>query len=387
MKFSFVIPTYNKREVLRRTLDALNRQEGYTREDYEVIVVDDGSQRAVYEAIRGVNRNYYLNYLYLQRFADSCRARSRNYGIKLARGKYIAFIDDDIIVTPRHLRELERYYNQSENMVIIGTRIDCPYELLEEKGEARIRNNGWRQMEEVTLEARHVALNNLSFNAAAHKFPWAMAYTCNLSAPRKMLLKSGGFDENFKKWGYEDTELTYRLSRNGARFMVNPRLEAIHQSHPRGPEGENNHNYFVEKCGDVFEGVPLAVIFSMFSPDSKAKLLWKYRGTITSKKILNFKSEAALERVKEKILEYAKIKDCKVTVIDYVNTTDLDLWIQMREFEDALVTYYPAIYRLTRDELITSHIEIARTNAPGKLLANVLKESGKVGRPTGEAQQ
>lgn len=64
MKYSFVIPTYNNRVLLKNTLEALNYQPGYGY--YEVIVVDDGSTDNSGEYIKGVNRNYDLKYFYLE---------------------------------------------------------------------------------------------------------------------------------------------------------------------------------------------------------------------------------------------------------------------------------------------------------------------------------
>jgi len=354
MKFSFVIPTYNKPHVLRRTLEALNHQEGFGADDYEVIVVDDGSEQVVLEAVRGVNRNYPLHYIYLHRSEDSCRGRSRNYGIAAARGRFINFIDDDIITAPNHLLELERYYKQSENMLIIGTRFDCSFELVQREGIERIRELGFKNSSQVLYDNRLMPLNHLSFNLAAHKFPWMLAYTCNLSVPKQLLEDIGGFDENFKKWGYEDTEMACRLFRRGVRFLINPRLEAVHQSHPRGPAGENNHDYFMEKCGDSFEKIHPAIIFSILSgfPNNHLRKLRQYCGKITAKKILNFKTPSSLEKVKEKIQLYALNKGTQVMVVDYVNSTDLDLWIQMQDFKDALVTYYPASMQLSQEQMI-----------------------------------
>lgn len=367
MKFSFVIPTYNKKEILRRTLEVLDHQVGFSRDEYEAIVVDDGSDQEVFKAIRGVNTNYRLNYAYLTRCEDSCRSRSRNYGVSLARGEYIIFIDDDIIVTPNHLKELARYYSVSDKLVILGTRIDCPFDLLQDKGAEEVRYTAYGEGAAGMLEMRHVALNNLSFNVPAHKYPWILTFTCNLSVPRQMLVDIGGFDENFKKWGYEDVELGYRLFQKGARFVVNPRLEAIHQSHPPSPQGENNYDYFVEKCKEVFSEINPATVLSIFAVfnDMKMKLktFWNFRGEITSRRVLHFRDESKSETVKNKISEYSKTKGCEIIVNDYVKTSDLDLWIQMQDFKDSLVSYYPVSQKLSRRELIPLTVQL---NGAGK---------------------
>ena len=65
MKFTVIMPTYNNAELLRNTLEALNYQEGYDENDYEVVVVDDGSSIDTYSYIKGINKNYKLKYYYI----------------------------------------------------------------------------------------------------------------------------------------------------------------------------------------------------------------------------------------------------------------------------------------------------------------------------------
>ncbi len=121
MKYSFVIPTYNNRVLLKNTLEALNYQPGYGY--YEVIVVDDGSTDNSGEYIKGVNRNYDLKYFYLERGKDSCRAKCRNHGWKQSAGEIIVFIDSDIVVRPDYLSELNRCFSMKNDIAVIGNRL------------------------------------------------------------------------------------------------------------------------------------------------------------------------------------------------------------------------------------------------------------------------
>jgi hypothetical protein len=57
------------------------------------------------------------------------------------------------------------------------------------------------------------------------RFPWAFFSTCNASIARKALLDAGLFDEAFTGWGFEDTELGYRLQIIGMQFR--PLLEPV----------------------------------------------------------------------------------------------------------------------------------------------------------------
>src|SRR3954468_14887110 len=94
---SIIVPTYNRRELLRDALDSVRRQ---TFTDWEAIVADDGStdESAADVDALGDSR------LPVLRLPHSCSAaRVRNAGLGAARGEWIAFLDSDDIWLPNKL--------------------------------------------------------------------------------------------------------------------------------------------------------------------------------------------------------------------------------------------------------------------------------------------
>ncbi len=369
MKYSFVIPTYNKKDPLKITLKALNNLSGYSQENYEVVVVDDGSPGEVFEFIKGVNRNYHLNYVYLERCEESCRARTRNYGIQVARGQYIVFIDDDIVVNSDYLEELDRYYRVSDNFVVNGLRLHCPSESINGTDIRELRRTACRDANTDVLEVRHMICNRLSYNLSAHKYPWLLTFTSNLAVPRKLLLEIEGFDENFKKWGGEDIELAYRLLKAGGKFVINNKIETFHQAHSVAPKGENNLPYLVEKCKEVFKDIEPDILFSLFNielsfgdPDLLSTFR-AYPGKLTGKCEVELWDEAELESLKKKISTLAKKKGNEIIVIDYCESTDLDIWIQMLDVKDAVVSYFPRSLRIGNQKILQLMKEVLFENA------------------------
>ena len=107
MKMSIIVPVYNIDEVLlRKCLDSVVNQ---TISDYEVIVVDDGSDRSCAEICDEYSARYFFVKVIHQ--MNQGVSVARNVGIETAVGKYIQFVDaDDWLETDAS----EKYYNFAE---------------------------------------------------------------------------------------------------------------------------------------------------------------------------------------------------------------------------------------------------------------------------------
>lgn len=95
---SIIVPTYKRPELLTRTLESIAAA---TSCNYEIIVVDDCPEGSGFAAARKFNAKYYCK-------AGSNRglSASRNIGTRMARGKYLSFIDDDDFYNPQGLDAL-----------------------------------------------------------------------------------------------------------------------------------------------------------------------------------------------------------------------------------------------------------------------------------------
>src|SRR4030066_388777 len=86
---------------------------------------------------------------------------------------------------------------------------------------------------------------------------WHLIFSNNISTSKKAIDKFGGFDDNFKGWGLEDTEFGYRLYKNGVKIIYNPNIEVIHQYHEysfddkRYTQWNRNFEFFVKKHPDI----------------------------------------------------------------------------------------------------------------------------------------
>ena len=111
---SVIIPTYNRADLLRLTLDSVVAQ---TFSDYEIIVVDDGS----FDDSNEVLCARYTEIQYIKIKNSGGPSKPRNIGIEMAKGKYIAFVDDDDLWLPRKLEKQVSVLNNNPEFGLVHT--------------------------------------------------------------------------------------------------------------------------------------------------------------------------------------------------------------------------------------------------------------------------
>lgn len=109
MKFSIILPTYNRANLISKAIRSVVYQ---TYQNWELIVVDDGStdntKKVVEEFVRADNRIIYLSQ------KNKERSAARNNGIKSAVGEFICFLDSDDLYYKTHLEEFKKFITESK---------------------------------------------------------------------------------------------------------------------------------------------------------------------------------------------------------------------------------------------------------------------------------
>ncbi len=202
-----VVPTFNRKRILERTLPSLMEQT-VPRREYEVVVVVDGSADGTLEMLR--NRRDEPG---LRTVSQKNRglAAARNRGAREARGEILLFLDDDMIAAPdlvashrdEHLAPGERVVFGALRLAE-GPRLSFLKEGVENWGRE--------------LEAR--------LSSPGYRFRFDDCHFGHASIPRRLLLGAGGFDESFTRFGNEDYDLGWRLIQSGTEMTFSPRAVA-----------------------------------------------------------------------------------------------------------------------------------------------------------------
>lgn len=203
---SVVIPTYNSRSVLHKTLLAVFAQD-FPKERYEIVVLDDGSTDGTGEMVRSLDAPVRVVY---SRQENRGRAAARNAGSRLARGRILFYLDSDIIAQPDLLSRHYPYYEQYDGRLgVQGRTLVHPASRVTPFMKTKELIPDLTPRRRVNLSPYHIITRNLSLRA---EDLWAV----------------GGFDESFPGYGWEDIELGLRLHAHGVRFFYDPQAVGYH---------------------------------------------------------------------------------------------------------------------------------------------------------------
>jgi hypothetical protein len=219
---SVIVPTYNRCEQLRRTLDSLAAQR-FPAGAFEVVVSDDGSSDGTAEMVREYAGRLRLRY-WSQEDQGFRAAAARNAGARLAGAPVLAFLDSGTLAGPDFVHgHLAAHPAGRRPRVVLGY---C-------------RGYGGDLS---SRDLRHDVFERAGFDLGTYAAPWCLFWTMNCSVRARAFWLAGGFDEGFEGWGGEDIELGYRLFRAGQHFVVSPQAWSIEIPSPRDPEASKAIN-------------------------------------------------------------------------------------------------------------------------------------------------
>ena len=193
MKYSFIIPTFNRISSLKKCILSIENQI-FNPFDYEIIVVNDGGEIPA------------LNNIKLIHQSNQGPASARNSGAKIAQGAYLIFVDDDCELDKNWLSKID--FKVQENVLLTGYTKNIIPSLWAEASQTLLNYlyDAWKNCEWSFFASNNMVISKIDFD------------------------KVGGFNENFPLAAAEDREFCLRAIRMKIQLVqVNEAL--VYHSH------------------------------------------------------------------------------------------------------------------------------------------------------------
>ncbi len=191
---SVIVPTHNRRGLLERLLQSLFRQT-LSPDRFEIVVASDGSTDGTAEMVKALQKTH-ENLMFMEQ-QNQGPATARNAASRAARGKYLAFTDDDCIAADDWLEKLVKVFERSNAVAIQGRT-------------STVRS----ERTPLTIEVEN--------ERGMHGVP-----TCNAAYRKDVFHTAGGFDESFPFPHNEDADLAWRAEELGP-IVFAPEVHVIH---------------------------------------------------------------------------------------------------------------------------------------------------------------
>ena len=197
MDVSVVVPTFNRREMVERTVASLFTQ-NLPPAEYEVIAVVDGSTDGTAEALRKLDGSCRFRVIEQE---NRGLAGARNTGARAAEGQLLLFLDDDMLCEPGLVAAHVEAHRERPRSIGFGCILLSP-----------------DSPPSLAAECFNRELGAFYLQKKARPSDAEIAVQCvfgNSSLPRALWVEAGGFDESFRM--REDLELGHRLFKMGAQ--------------------------------------------------------------------------------------------------------------------------------------------------------------------------
>ena len=245
--FSVIIPTFNRVNILSRAIDCVLNQ---SFEDFELIVVDNGSTDNTRKWVEENFKDNRIKYFYQQ--GSGSPASPRNKGLSLAKGKWICFLDSDDSWRLNKLEEISK-------VILSDKRFDV------------ICHNERFYYDDKSLLGKEIRYGPFSKNMYRDMLLFGNRLSTSATSIKLEFLKKKNlkFDESENLIAVEDYDLWLNLANNNALFKFIPKTLGFYHV------GNQNLISDTTKFCDNLDVLLKKHIFQTQNFDSNCSRLWK----------------------------------------------------------------------------------------------------------------
>lgn len=209
-RFSIIIPTFNRCDVVEETLRRLEHQD-YPNDAYEVIVVDNSTDETA-TMVRRVAASSEVSIILLE-IPERLPAVKRNRGLQRASGDYVLFMNDDVWFERNVLQEHARAHARAARPIAVLGHIDQSPQMDQTPFVQFFEPFAYHEIE------------HRSGETVQYQYCWSM----HLSLPRPVMIERNlVFHEDWRHIGQEDVELGWRWTEAGYDIEYHPSARSEH---------------------------------------------------------------------------------------------------------------------------------------------------------------
>lgn len=235
VNLSVIILSYNTKQLTRRCIASLIKNLAKNKDfQSEIIVIDNGSSDGSKEMIKKIQKKAAIRTIFNQK--NLGYPKGNNQGLKIATGKYVLFLNSDVIVKKINFEKLIHFLDNHPNVGVLTVKVTLTGNKIDpasHRGFPTIWNS---LIYFVGLENlfRSIPLLNKIFGGY-HLAHLDLDKTHEIDSPSgafyltryEILKKVDGFDEEFFMYG-EDLDLSYRIKKLGYKVIYYPHFKVMH---------------------------------------------------------------------------------------------------------------------------------------------------------------
>ena len=249
---SIIILSFNTREITFTCLDTLH--DSLTKVpslQAEIIVVDNASTDGSAQMLKdfaGRIKTKNITYTTIINKKNEGFTKGNNVGLEAAKGKYVLFLNSDVIVKRVNWQEILEYMDKNPFIGVLTVRVELPNGRIDPASHRGFPSlwNSFSYYSKLEFITKPIPVLNRIFGGY-HRVYQSLNTPHEIDSPsgafflssRELLNELGGFDETFFMYG-EDIDMAFRIKQKGYKVMYYPNAMVIHLKYQSGLKQDNS---------------------------------------------------------------------------------------------------------------------------------------------------
>ena len=204
MRFSIIVPVYNRPKEVEELVESLSVQSD---KDFELIIVEDGSTIICEDTCRKFSNKIDIKYFHK---SNEGRSIARNYGMQRADGDFFIFVDSDCILPPDYIETLKK--------CLANNPTDC-------FGGPDAAHESFSDIQKAINFSMTSFLTTGGIRGGKKSLEKFTPRTFNMGFSKSVFKDVGGFREMFS----EDIDMSTRIKQSGYKIVLYPEAKVFHK--------------------------------------------------------------------------------------------------------------------------------------------------------------